>query len=96
MVTLRVHIDKVDEDNGPLLIALGSHRRGLIPEAAVESVVKECEHFACMADAGDVWVYATPVLHASDRVVPGRRRRVLQVDYSAEDLPSPLEWLGVA
>jgi hypothetical protein len=27
-------------------------------------------------------------------ILPGRRR-VLQVDYAAEDLPGQLEWLGI-
>ena len=31
MVTIRVHIDDVDDDNAPLLIAPGSHRLGRIP-----------------------------------------------------------------
>jgi signal transduction histidine kinase len=46
----------------------------------------------CLADAGDVWVYRTPILHASDRAANGRRRRVLQVDYSGDDLPDGLSW----
>jgi ectoine hydroxylase-related dioxygenase (phytanoyl-CoA dioxygenase family) len=32
MTTVRVHFDPVDQDNAPLLVAPGSHRRGLIAE----------------------------------------------------------------
>ena len=55
-------------------------------------------HFAtiaCLADAGDVWCYATPILHASATAQGKRHRRVLQVDYAATALPEPLVWLGV-
>lgn len=50
MVTLRVHLDPVDADNGPLLIAPGSHRLGRIPEAQIDEVVERCGTCACLAD----------------------------------------------
>lgn len=95
MVTVRIHIDPVDRDNAPLLIALGSHRQGRIPVTQVDAVVDGSAIYTCLAEAGDMWIYRTPILHASDAAKPGRRRRVLQVDYTAQDLPAPLEWLGI-
>ena len=95
MVTLRVHLDDVPATNAPLLIAPGSHRRGRGPVDQVEQVAAECGALACLADAGDVWAYATPILHASDAASRPDRRRVLQVDFSADTLPGGLEWLGV-
>ncbi|URW75230.1 phytanoyl-CoA dioxygenase family protein [Sphingomonas donggukensis] len=94
MVTLRIHLEVVPADNAPLLIARRSHRIGRIPVREVETIVARSELLACVAERGDVWVYATPILHAS-AASNGRRRRVLQVDYSAQSLPAPLEWLGV-
>ncbi|RYG27419.1 MAG: phytanoyl-CoA dioxygenase, partial [Burkholderiales bacterium] len=94
MLTLRVHLDPVPIDNAPLLIAPGSHR-ALVPEDAIDGVVADCGTVACLADAGDVWVYATPILHASHAARNSARRRVLQVDYAAEDLPPGLIWLGL-
>ena len=96
MVTVRVHFDDVDQDNAPLIVSPGSHRRGLIAERDIESVVAECGEHACLAEAGDVWIYATPILHASDRAAHPRRRRVLQIDYSADNLPGGLEWAADA
>ncbi|MGX7894892.1 phytanoyl-CoA dioxygenase family protein [Tsuneonella sp. HG222] len=95
MLTIRVHVDPVDETNAPLLVALGSHRFGLIPEDAIGAALGRCTLESCLAKAGDVWIYATPILHASNRAESGRRRRVLQVDYSAQELPEPLEWRGI-
>jgi phenylpyruvate tautomerase PptA (4-oxalocrotonate tautomerase family) len=96
MMTVRVHLDAVDADNAPLLIAPHSHQRGFIAEGNIESVVKECGQRACLADAGDVWLYATLILHASARAIRPRRRRVLQIDYSADDLPGGLKWAAGA
>lgn len=95
MLTLRVHLDPVPATNAPLLVAPGSHRRGRIAEADVPAVVAACGVVPCLADPDDVWLYATPILHASDRATAVSRRRVLQVDYSADALPGGLEWLGV-
>jgi hypothetical protein len=92
MVTLRVHLDRVGADNAPLLIAPGSHHLGRVAEADIRSAVEKCGTFACLAEAGDVWLYATPILHASDAARSPTRRRVLQIDHSARGLPGGLGW----
>lgn len=95
MVTLRVHLDDVAADNAPLLIAPGSHRLGPIAEAEIDRIVQICGTRTCIAEAGDVWLTSTPIVHASKAVTTPTRRRVLQVDFAAESLPAGLEWLGV-
>jgi hypothetical protein len=95
MVTLRVHIDPVPANNAPLLIAPGSHKFGRIPEENVREVVQRCGTVACLAEPGDIWLYATPILHASEATIAPMRRRVLQVDFSVGQLPGGLQWLGV-
>ncbi|GLH79045.1 hypothetical protein SSBR45G_39540 [Bradyrhizobium sp. SSBR45G] len=95
MVTLRVHLDAVPGGNAPLLIAPGSHRLGRIAEADVPAVVARCGTAVCCAEPGDIWLYATPILHASEPSVHPGHRRVLQVDFAADELPGGLAWLGV-
>jgi hypothetical protein len=94
MVTLRIHLDPIPADNAPLLVAPGSHRLGRIAEDRIDAVVARCGTAACLAEPGDVWRYATPILHAS-AAGNGSRRRVLQVDYAAVRLPGGLRWLGL-
>jgi len=95
MLTMRIHLDDVPETNGPLLIAPGSHRMGKLREREIADAVARCGTFGCTAQAGDVWLYATPILHASPMATSPSRRRVLQVDFSADALPEGLAWLGV-
>ncbi|WP_342657301.1 phytanoyl-CoA dioxygenase family protein [Sphingomonas sp. NY01] len=95
MVTLRVHLDPVDETNAPLRIVPGSHRLGRLPEAEIERVVATFGERLCLAERGDVWLYATSIIHASLAANPPRRRRVLQVDFSADASPGPLAWRGL-
>lgn len=95
MLTLRLHLDPVGPDNAPLRIVPGSHRLGPIGEARIQAIVAAHGEATCRADAGDVWLYATPILHASHRATAPARRRVLQLLYSADLLPGGLCWLGV-
>lgn len=81
MVTIRVHLDDVPMNNAPLLIALGSHLKGLVPVDRIDEIVRTYGIFACEAEAGDVWLYSTPILHASHAADTPVRRRVLQIDY---------------
>jgi hypothetical protein len=92
MVTLRLHLDRVDEDNAPLLIVPGSHRLGRVAESEIDALVDSCGSRACLAERGDIWAYATLVLHASEAARRPRRRRVLQIDYSRDDLPAGLQF----
>jgi hypothetical protein len=95
MITLRIHLDAVPADNAPLLIAPGSHRLGRVPEADIADAVARCGTATCLAEAGDVWIYSTPILHASAASSAKGHRRVLQVDYTPAELPAPLAWLGI-
>lgn len=95
MLTVRIHLDPVNAGNAPLRVASGSHRLGRVPAEAATREAEALPQLVCLAEAGDVWAYSTPILHASDRADPPRRRRVLQVDYADFDLPDGLEWLGV-
>ncbi|MEO0619893.1 MAG: phytanoyl-CoA dioxygenase family protein [Pseudomonadota bacterium] len=98
MVTLRLHLDEVTETNAPLLIACGSHRLGRIPQRDVAYVVARHRMHMCGASIGDVWAFATLIVHASRRAHAddhNRHRRVLHVDYANHPLPHGLEWAGI-
>ncbi len=92
MLTVRFHLDAVPADNAPLRVAPGSHRLGFIAEDTIEAVVARCGEATYLADAGTVWFYATPILHGSARASSGGRRRVLQLDIAAGELPGGLQW----
>jgi hypothetical protein len=95
MLTVRVHLDPVPVTNAPLLVAPGSHKRGRIRTPEIPNVVHQCGVIRCLAEVGDIWLYATPILHASNAALEPLHRRVLQVDYAVVQLPGGLKWLGV-
>lgn len=95
MATLRLHLDPCGADNSPLKVAVGSHRLGRIAARQVAARAAEHPLLTCLAEAGDVWAYSTPILHASERAKVPSRRRVLQIDYAAIELPNDLRWAGI-
>lgn len=93
MMTLRIHLDDVDADNAPLDVLSGSHLHGRLDDDAVTALAETSQPFACLARRGDIWAYRTPIVHGSRSVrIAGGRRRVLQIDYSADRLPGGLAW----
>jgi hypothetical protein len=95
MLVLRLHLDDTGEAQAPLLIAPGSHRLGVVAEPEVETLVGRCGTHACLAAAGDVWACSALILHASGPMRAPGRRRILQLAYSADELPAGLGWLGI-
>jgi ectoine hydroxylase-related dioxygenase (phytanoyl-CoA dioxygenase family) len=93
MMTLRIHLDDVPADNGPLLVIRGSHRLGRLTEGRIAELAARSEIAAHLAQRGDIWAYRTPIIHASAAAADQHgARRVLQVDYSSETLPGGLRW----
>ena len=92
MVTLRLHLDDCGLDNGPLEIAADSCRAGAVPKGRIAELVSDMECLQCPAHAGDVLAMKGLTFHRSKPAKQPIHRRVLHVDYAADDLPGPLEW----
>jgi len=91
MITARLHFDACPADNAPLEVIIGSHaRRHAVAEVA--AMVRAGPQRLCLAAKGDLWLYRTPILHRSARAMRPGRRRVLQIDFSRENLPPGLDW----
>lgn len=95
MISLRAHLDVCDAQNAPLFIVPGSHQLGRVLAGQAADIAHRFGHAICLASAGDIWAYATSIVHASQRAQVPSRRRVLQVDYANTQLPGGLEWLGI-
>lgn len=95
MITMRIHLDNVSADNAPLLIAKGTHKLGKITQEDIPALIKDYEEFSCLANTGDIWVYSTPILHASKKSNIQSRRRVIQIDFSEDVLDEKIEFLGI-
>ena len=89
MLTVRLHLDEVTSENGPLRVIPGSHRNGKSPQ------FDESDSERILVDRGDVLLIRPLVVHCSGRSHPGteKHRRVLHLEFSATPtLPESFEW----
>jgi ectoine hydroxylase-related dioxygenase (phytanoyl-CoA dioxygenase family) len=92
MVTMRLHLDDCDEDNGPLRVIAGSHISGVLPRAEVARRTREGDHTVA-ARAGDALLMKPLILHASSPARVPSHRRVLHLEFTPPYLlPADLEW----
>ena len=89
MLTLRVHLDDVTDENGPLRVVPGSHVSSSSEGMGVDAAV------TILASAGDVLAMRPLISHASGSSLKGttRHRRILHLEFSADrELPDGYEW----
>jgi ectoine hydroxylase-related dioxygenase (phytanoyl-CoA dioxygenase family) len=92
MVTLRLHLDDCSIDNGPLEVIPGSHRAGVLSPAQVEEWRRRVPPVACCVPAGGAMLMRPLLLHASSSATVPGHRRVIHLEWSADELPEGLEW----
>lgn len=88
--TVRIHLDDTDEHNGALRVVPGSHRKGIYrPEKIDWNTEKEV---TCNVGKGGIMIMRPLLLHASSRTTNNRQRRVIHIEFSNQQLPTPLLW----
>ena len=89
MLTLRIHLDKVTDENGPLRVIPGSHVSSTSQGEGLDSAVP------IHAAAGDVLAMRPLLSHSSGSSEAGTKlhRRVLHLEFAAErSLPDGYQW----
>ncbi|PHQ29129.1 phytanoyl-CoA dioxygenase family protein [Leeuwenhoekiella nanhaiensis] len=90
-VTVRIHLDKTNSENGALKVIPKSHLNGVIrPETKEWNLENES---ICEVDQGGVMLMKPLTLHASSRTTNGKRRRVIHLEFNKHSLQKPLTWL---
>lgn len=98
MVTIRIHLDDCGPDNGPMRVLPGSHSRGRLAPADVARWTARSGETSrdCIVPAGGAVIMRPLILHASAAATAEGHRRVIHLEYAAEDLPGGLEWYRAA
>lgn len=90
IITLRMHLDDTDENNGALKVIPYSHTKGIYrPETIDWSNEKEIN---CNVSKGGVMLMKPLLLHSSGRTLNNKRRRVIHVEFANKELPLGLQW----
>ncbi|MDB5353102.1 MAG: hypothetical protein JWN86_4349 [Planctomycetota bacterium] len=94
MLALRIHLDPCGPENGPLRVLPGSHGCGKLDAQAIADRRRSTPEVPCLADRGGIVILRPLLLHASSPAASPGHRRVIHLEFAAEDLPGPLEWHG--
>jgi ectoine hydroxylase-related dioxygenase (phytanoyl-CoA dioxygenase family) len=91
MVAVRVHLDDCEMDNGPLRVLPGSHRFGWLDNELADWK-QRVPAVTCIVKCGGVVAMCPLTLHASAAAQAVGHRRVIHIEYAAEELPGGLQW----
>lgn len=90
IITIRVHLDDTNAENGALKVVPKSHLKKIYrPETIDWSTEKET---ICNVAAGGVMLMKPLTLHSSARTTNNKKRRVIHIELSNMELPEGLAW----
>ncbi|KXX67075.1 phytanoyl-CoA dioxygenase family protein [Flammeovirga sp. SJP92] len=90
-ITVRIHLDDTNEGNGALKVIPESHLKGVIQIDQKEWNMED--EYICAINKGGAMLMKPLTLHASNRTVNGKRRRVIHLEFNQHQLASPLQWV---
>lgn len=91
IITVRVHLDDADENNGALKVIPGSHNKKLTDEDITLISQNSIPH-VCEVSAGGVHIMRPLLLHASSKASTQKHRRVVHLEFTARELPNGLSY----
>lgn len=90
ILTIRIHLDDTDEDNGALKVIPGSQVKGIYRPETIDWT-NEAE-VSCNVSVGGVMLMKPLLLHSSARTMNKKQRRVIHIEFSNIELPIQLNW----
>ncbi len=90
-ITIRIHLDKADKNNGALKVIPKSHLNGIVRADSKDWNIEN--QFVCEVEKGGVMLMKPLTLHASNRTTNGKKRRVIHLEFNEHNLTEPLNWL---
>ena len=91
MLADRLHLDESHEGNGPLRVVPGSHKAGSLTAEEIEARRAHAS-VVCTVPKGGAILMRPLLLHASSSSTKPETRRVVHLEFAADELPGDLEW----
>jgi ectoine hydroxylase-related dioxygenase (phytanoyl-CoA dioxygenase family) len=92
IVTLRLHLDDCNADNGALKVLPASQILGITPSQELAKLKYTHNETVCEVPAGGVLAMSPLLWHASSKNKTNHHRRVIHLEFSNMVLPEGLEW----
>jgi ectoine hydroxylase-related dioxygenase (phytanoyl-CoA dioxygenase family) len=88
--TVRIHLDDTDENNGALRVIPGSHLKGVL--IVHDTDWKDKPETICDVEEGGIMIMRPLLMHASNRSIANKKRRVIHIEFSKANLPKEIQW----
>lgn len=88
--TIRIHLDKTNEENGALRIIPKSHLKGIYRPETIDWEIET--EITCNVNKGSIMLMKPLLLHSSGRTINKNKRRVIHIEFSRKSLPADLYW----
>lgn len=90
VVTVRIHLDDTNENNGALKVIPKSHLKGIYRPENIDWTIEN--EVTCNVSKGGIMLMKPLLLHSSGRTTDNRQRRVIHIEFSNQELPAELHW----
>lgn len=88
-ITVRIHLDDTDENNGALWVKPKTHLNGVIRLENIENINGDS---ICNVGEGSCMLMKPLLFHVSKRSTNNKQRRVIHLEFNNMLLPNGLEW----
>ena len=88
--TIRIHLDDTDENNGALRIIPKSHLKKIYRPETIDWTTET--ETTCSVRKGGIMIMKPLILHSSSRTSNNKKRRVIHIEFSDQELPTELKW----
>lgn len=94
-VTIRIHLDYTDNDNGALHVLPGSHNT-ILSDTEIKVITENSFHSVCEVRSGGIHLMKPLLLHASSKTKNQKNRRVIHLEFCPMTLPEGTDWVEKA
>jgi ectoine hydroxylase-related dioxygenase (phytanoyl-CoA dioxygenase family) len=91
MLAIRLHLDESRQSNGPLRVVPGSHKAGCLSAKEI-ATWRERPSVICTVPRGGALLMRPLLVHGSSSSAKPEPRRVIHLEFAADELPNGLEW----
>tara|TARA_R110002020_G_scaffold96083_3_gene230406 strand:+ start:3260 stop:3976 length:717 start_codon:yes stop_codon:yes gene_type:complete len=88
--TIRIHLDDTDENNGALRVIPKSHLKKIYRPETIDWTTET--EMTCKVSKGGIMLMKPLILHSSSRTTNNKKRRVIHIEFSNQELPTELKW----
>jgi len=88
--TIRIHLDDTDEGNGALKVLPCSHLKEIYRPENIDW--QQETEVSCNVQAGGIMIMRPLLMHASNRTINNKKRRVVHIEFSRAKLAEGIDW----